>query len=128
MRAWYAEHGDAWERAHAARHPGLRSWAWWRFVAGEHRPRGEDEVARLLELDALNESEADALVAAGRAEREAQLAGQVCHIDVPASVRDANAVLRHRGAPLIDADVFDCRTPAWRTALKAVKTTASRDR
>jgi hypothetical protein len=82
----------------------------------------------LLELDAMSEREMDAVIARGRQEFEEQSAGRVCHNDPPGCVREANAVLRHRGAPLIDEDVFDCRTPAWRTALKAVKTTASRDR
>ena len=48
--------------------PGSRPWAWWRFDAREDQPspwEGE-EVARLLELDAMSEREMDAVIARGQ--------------------------------------------------------------
>src|SRR5690242_404795 len=68
-RAW-GEQGAEFVERERRTHPGSRCWAWWEFTAGEPMPSytadgPAAEVERLLELDALDDDEMNAVIAAG---------------------------------------------------------------
>jgi hypothetical protein len=104
-RAWRDEGWRVLE-GYRERRPGERPWAWWEFDADEEHPTDTYELERLIELDAIDETELRAVIAIADEIVAEQAAGRIQYLEAPQHVHNGNTARRHLGMPEVETDDF----------------------